>query len=54
MLQRVVHALGLVLITCVGVRVGWWLVAPVLPSLGVLFVLAAIFYFLIVGPRVRS
>ena len=53
MLQRVVQALGLVLFVCVGVRTGAWLIEPVLPALGILFMLVVIAYWFFAGPRVK-
>jgi hypothetical protein len=52
-LQRVVQGLVLVLVVCLGVRIAAWLIAPVLPALGVLVVLAAVGYWLIGGARTR-
>jgi hypothetical protein len=51
MSQRVFQALGLVLLICLGVRIAAWLIAPILPALGVLVVLAAIFWWLLGGAR---
>jgi hypothetical protein len=53
MLQRVVQGLGLVLLVCLGVRVAAWLIAPILPALGVLVALAAIGYWLLGGAHAR-
>lgn len=51
MYQRVVQSLGIVFIVCIAVRVGAWLIAPILPALGVLVALAAIGYWLLGGAR---
>ena len=51
MFEHVVRALILVLLVCVGVRIGAWLIAPVLPALGVLVVLIGIFWWLLGGAR---
>ncbi len=41
-MNKLVQSLGMVLLVCVGVRVGAWLVEPVLPLLGGLVVFALI------------
>ena len=53
MLQRVVQALVLVLLVCLGVRIAAWLIAPVLPALGVFVVFAGVGYRLLGGARTR-
>jgi hypothetical protein len=50
-LQRVIHALGLILLVCLGARVAAWLIAPILPALGILVVLASVGYWLLGGAR---
>jgi len=49
--HRVVQALGLILLVCLGVRIAAWLIEPILPALGVLVVLAVVGYWLLGGPR---
>lgn len=53
LLRRVVQALGVVLLVCIGVRVAAWLIAPVLPLLGAMFVFGVIAWWLLSGPRSR-
>lgn len=53
MSHRVLQALGLILLVCLGVRVAAWLIEPILPALGVLVVLAAVGYRLFGGARSR-
>jgi thiol:disulfide interchange protein len=50
-MTRVVQTLGLVLLICLAVRVAAWLVAPVLPALGVLFLFALLGSWLVSGGR---
>lgn len=50
-MNRVMKAFGLVVLICVGVRVAAEVVAPVLPYLVALFVLAVIFWYFVAGPR---
>ena len=51
--QRVIQALGVILMVCLGVRIAAWLIAPVLPALGVLVVFAVVGYWLLGGARTR-
>jgi hypothetical protein len=53
-MDRVLHALAVVLFVCLGVRLGAWLVEPVLPALCGLVFLVAIAYGLLVGFRTRD
>ena len=53
MLPRVVQAVALVLLLCVGVRLAAWLIEPVLPALGVLCMVVVVASWLLVGPRVN-
>jgi len=41
-MKRLLHSLGLILLVCVGVRVGAMLIEPVLPMLGGLVVIVAV------------
>jgi hypothetical protein len=54
LLHRAFHALGLLLVVCLGVRIASWLIEPVVPSLAVLLLLAVLIYFVVAGPRSRS
>lgn len=49
--HRVIQALGLILLVCLGVRIAAWLIAPILPALGILVVLVGIYHWLLGGPR---
>jgi CHASE2 domain-containing sensor protein len=40
--HRITQAITVIVVVCVGVRLAAWLIAPLLPALGVLFVIAAI------------
>jgi hypothetical protein len=50
-MDRAVRAVGLVLLLCIGVRVAAWLIEPVLPLLGAMFVIILILGWLLSGPR---
>lgn len=41
-MRKLVDSLGTLLLVCIGVRIGAWLVEPVLPMLGGLVVVAVI------------
>ena len=48
------QAIGVVVLVCVGVRVAAWLIAPLLPALLVLAVIASLFAYMVGGPRYRG
>ena len=48
-MNRLLHALGTVLLVCLGVRLAAWLVEPVLPLLGGLLIVAAVGMWLLSG-----
>lgn len=50
-MKRVLTSLGVVLAVCVGVRVGAWLIEPVLPALGAMFVILLVLWWALAGPR---
>jgi hypothetical protein len=47
--KRLADALGLVLVTCLGIRLAAWLIEPVLPLLGGLAVASGLAYWLLIG-----
>ena len=53
-MSRVLHALGIVVLVCVSVRILAAIVAPVLPTLVSLFVLIALVYWLLSSVGVRK
>lgn len=54
MIRQVLRALGVLLAVCLVVRACWYLVEPLLPVLGGLFVFVGIAYLLFSGPRIRG
>ena len=52
-LTRALRALGVVLVVCIGVRLGSWLIQPVLPALAVGVLLALLIQFVVRSPHSR-
>lgn len=53
-MRRVVHALGVLLMVCIGVRLAAWLIEPVFAPLGALVVLAAVGWIVLKSRKGRS
>lgn len=50
-MKRVLVSLGVVLAVCAGVRVAAFLIEPVLPLLGAMFMIVLVMWWALAGPR---